>query len=101
MRAALDGAVDAVVFLGLGAVERVIGAFELYAPLVPVDSYVVVENTVVNGRPVESGFGPGPYEAVVNILGRHREFMADPSFERYTLTFNKGGFLRRVRPSPA
>ena len=99
VRAALGGMADAVVFLGLGAVERVIGAFELYAPLVPVDSYVVVENTVVNGRPVESGFGPGPYEAVVNILGRHREFMADPAFERYTLTFNKGGFLRRVGSS--
>jgi cephalosporin hydroxylase len=100
VRAALgEVAADAVVFLGLGAVERVIGAFELYAPLVPVDSYVVVENTVVNGRPVEPGFGPGPYEAVVGILGRHHEFMADPAFERYTLTFNKGGFLRRVRPS--
>jgi cephalosporin hydroxylase len=90
---------ESLVFLGLGAVERVIGAFELYAPLVPVDSYVVVENTVVNGRPVESAFGPGPFEAVVNILGRHREFMADPTFERHTFTFNKGGYLRRVGPS--
>jgi cephalosporin hydroxylase len=59
----------------------------------------VVENTVVNGRPVESAFGPGPFEAVVNILGRHREFMADPTFERHTFTFNKGGYLRRVGPS--
>jgi cephalosporin hydroxylase len=99
VRAAVGDAADAVVFLGLGAVERVVFAFELYAPLVPVDSYVVVENTVVNGRPVESGFGPGPYEAVVGILGRHGEFLADPRFERYTLTFNKGGFLRRLRPS--
>lgn len=99
VRSAFGDAVDAVVFLGLGAVERVIAAFELYAPFVAVDSFVVVENTVVNGRPVESGFGPGPHEAVVSILGRHREFMVDPSFERYTLTFNKGGFLRRVRPS--
>ena len=75
----LTGAgLDALVFLGLGAVERVISVFERYASLVPVGSYVVVENTVVNGRPTASGFGPGPYEAVVNILGRHREFVADP-----------------------
>jgi cephalosporin hydroxylase len=101
VRGLLGEQADALVFLALGAVERVIGAFELYAPFVPVDSYVVVENTVVNGRPVESSFGPGPFEAVVNILGRHREFMADPTFERHTLTFNKGGFLRRVSPTPA
>jgi cephalosporin hydroxylase len=94
-----DGAAtepDALVFLGLGAVLRVVGAFEHYAPLVPIGGYVVVENTVVNGRPVASAFGPGPYEAVVNILGRHREFVADPTCERYTLTFNRGGFLKRV-----
>ena len=89
----------AVVFLGLGAVLRVVAAFEHYAPYVPVGSYVVVENTVVNGRPVASAFGMGPWEAVNTILERHREFMSDPRFERYTVTFNKGGFLKRTAPS--
>jgi cephalosporin hydroxylase len=88
---------DALVFLGLGHVTRVVGAFERYAPLVPVGGYVVVENTVVNGRPVVSGFGPGPHEAVVTILGRHPDFVADPAGERYTLTFNRGGYLKRVQ----
>jgi cephalosporin hydroxylase/GT2 family glycosyltransferase len=87
---------DALVILGLGHVTRVVGAFERYAPLVPVGGYVVVENTVVNGRPVVSGFGPGPHEAVVTILGRHPDFVADPAGERYTVTFNRGGFLKRV-----
>ena len=90
---------DAVVFLGLGPVARVVAAFEQYAPLVGVGSYVVVENTIVNGRPVASGFGPGPFEAVVDILGRHREFFADPTYERYTLTFNRNGYLRRMAPT--
>jgi cephalosporin hydroxylase len=87
----------ALVILGLGDVTRVISAFELYAPLVSVGSYMVVENTVVNGRPAESSFGPGPHEAVVAILGRHDDFVPDPAAERYTVTFNRGGFLRRVR----
>jgi cephalosporin hydroxylase len=87
----------ALVILGLGDATRVVSAFELYAPLVPVGSYVVVENTVVNGRPADSGFGPGPHEAVVAILGRHNDFVADPAGERYTLTFNRGGYLRRLR----
>ena len=86
----------AAVFLSLGAVARVVAAFEAYAPLVPVGSYFVVENTVVNGRPVHSGFGPGPHEAVLDILTRRRDFFADPTYERYTLTFNRSGFLKRM-----
>jgi cephalosporin hydroxylase len=57
---------------------------------------VVVETPVVTGRPVASGFGPGPHEAVVAILGRHGDFVPDPVGERYTVTFNRGGFLRRI-----
>jgi cephalosporin hydroxylase len=86
----------AMVFIGLGAQSRVTAAFERYAPLVPVGSYVVVENTIVNGRPVASAFGPGPFEAVVDILGRHPDFVADPGPERYAITFNRSGYLKRV-----
>ena len=90
-------AAEALVILGVGHVTRVVDAFEHYAPLVPVGGYVVVENTVVNGRPVVSGFGPGPHEAVVTILGRHPDFVADRTRERYTVTFNGGGYLRRAQ----
>jgi cephalosporin hydroxylase len=93
------GSASAVVFIGLGAIDRVTAAFEAYAPLVPVDSYVVVENTVVNGRPVAPGFGPGPHEAVSQLLQRHRGFVPDVAFERYTITFNKHGYLRRTSTS--
>jgi cephalosporin hydroxylase/GT2 family glycosyltransferase len=88
---------DALVIVGLGAMGRVVAAFEHYAPLVPVGGYVVVENTVVNGRPAGAGFGPGPYEAVEAILGRTGEFVPDPAGERYMLTFNRSGYLKRVR----
>ena len=92
-----QGPPSALVIVGLGEVRRVVAAFECYAPLVPVGSYAVVENTVVNGRPVASGFGPGPHEAVVDILARHGDFVPDPAGERYTVTFNRGGFLKRIR----
>jgi cephalosporin hydroxylase len=98
--AALAGAEpDALVLLGLGGIGRVVAAFDRYAPLVGVGGYVVVENTVVNGRPAAPGFGPGPHEGVVAILQRHREFAADPALERYTVTFNRNGYLRRLAPS--
>jgi cephalosporin hydroxylase/glycosyltransferase involved in cell wall biosynthesis len=88
---------DALVMLGLGGMGRVLAAFERYASLVPVGGYVVVENTVVNGRPAGAGFGPGPYEAVEAILGRSGDFVPDPAGERYMLTFNRNGYLKRVR----
>ncbi|NLD78670.1 MAG: glycosyltransferase, partial [Acidimicrobiales bacterium] len=71
--------------------------FERYAPLVPVGSYVVITDTIVNGHPVWAGFGPGPAEAVKQILARNGKFAVDPSMEKYALSFNPSGYLRRVR----
>jgi cephalosporin hydroxylase len=92
------GCGNAVVVLGACA-DRAVTArqFEAYADLVGVGSYVVVTDTVVNGRPVWPSFGPGPFEAVKQILNFHGEFVADPDMEKYALSFNPGGFLRRVR----
>jgi cephalosporin hydroxylase len=75
---------------------RIEGEFNVYAPLVPIGSYVIVENTIVNGHPVWPGFGPGPLEAVKRILAQHGEFVADTTMERYGLTFNPNGFLKRT-----
>lgn len=94
----LVGGGNAVVFLG-GCAGRAPTAaqFEAYADVVGAGSYVVVTDTVVNGRPVWPSFGPGPGEGVKLILGRHGEFVADPEMEKYGLSFNPGGFLRRVK----
>jgi cephalosporin hydroxylase len=70
--------------------------FELLAPLVPVGSYVIVEHTVLNGFPVDASFGPGPHEAIRRLMNLHGEFLADTARERHALTFNQGGFLRRI-----
>jgi cephalosporin hydroxylase len=70
--------------------------FESFAPLVPVGSYVIVEHTVLNGFPVDASFGPGPHEALRRLMNLHGEFLADSTRERHALTFNQGGFLRRI-----
>jgi cephalosporin hydroxylase len=75
---------------------NVLSAFRNLSPLVPEGSYVVVEDTIINGHPVWTGFGPGPWEAVEKIT-QEGEFAPDSSLERYVLTFNPGGFLKRVR----
>lgn len=70
--------------------------FEAYASNVGIGSYVVVAETIVNGHPVWPAFGPGPAEAVKQILRGHGEFAPDPLKQKYSLSFNPGGFLRRV-----
>jgi cephalosporin hydroxylase len=70
--------------------------FEAFAPLVPVGSYLIVEHTVLNGFPVDASFGPGPHEALRQLMNLHGEFLADTTRERHALTFNQGGFLRRI-----
>jgi cephalosporin hydroxylase/glycosyltransferase involved in cell wall biosynthesis len=80
-----------------GSVLRTIDEFHAYHGLVPVGSYVIVEETIVNGHPVWPGFGPGPFEATKRILAASGNFAADPKMEKFALTFNPSGFLRRLR----
>lgn len=69
---------------------------EAYAPLVSPGCYLVVEDTIVNGRPVLPEHGPGPAEAIDQwMAAADRPFDIDLDRERYLLTTNKGGWLRR------
>lgn len=67
-----------------------------YADLVTPGSFLVVEDTNVNGNPILPAFGPGPAEAVAAFLADHPEFEADALPERYLSSMHPGGWLRRV-----
>ena len=71
----------------------------IYAPLVTVGQFLVVEDTNINGHPVAIDWkgGPGPHAAVETFLQGYPEFERDPLAERYLLTMHPGGWLRRVR----
>jgi cephalosporin hydroxylase len=68
----------------------------VYAPLVTPGSFVVVEDTNVNGNPVLPEHGPGPREAVDAFLAGHRDFERDPLPERFLISMHPGGWLRRI-----
>ncbi len=87
---------NAMLILGLAPRRRLLTLFDLYAPLVPVGSYVVFEETITNGNPVWPGMGPGPNDAVKEIRKRSADFVPDPALEKLGLTFNPGGFLKRM-----
>ena len=81
--------------------DHVLAELQAYAPLIRPGGYLIVEDTNLGGRPVQPDFGPGPAEAVEAFLAAHPEFEADHSREKFHVSFNAGGYLRRNgRPSP-
>ena len=66
-----------------------------YSPLVQPGDYLIVEDTNVNGHPTRPDFGPGPMEAVDRFLSQNEDFAVDTRCERFMLTLNPGGYLRR------
>jgi cephalosporin hydroxylase len=85
-----------LVFLDSGhGKDHVLAELRAYAPLVTPGSYLIVEDTNLNGHPVETHHGPGPAEAVAEFLEGNETFVRDESREKFFLTFNPGGFLRK------
>jgi cephalosporin hydroxylase len=68
-----------------------------YSPLVSRGSYIVVEDTNLDGVPVFPNEFPGPFAAVVKFLadGGDRDFEQDLRREQSGTTFYPGGWLRR------
>ncbi|MGH2738454.1 MAG: CmcI family methyltransferase [Actinomycetota bacterium] len=78
------------------SMSHVLSELRAYSDLVSVGSYLLVEDTNINGNPVLSSFGPGPMEAVERFLEENRAFEPDRSREKFLLTFNPKGFLRKI-----
>jgi len=85
---------------------HVLNELRLYSPLVSGGSYLIVEDSNINGHPVLPEFGPGPAEAIEQFLADSQGFQVDRSREKLFLTFNPGGYLHKAaetqaEPAPA
>jgi cephalosporin hydroxylase len=76
--------------------EHVLREMAIYSRFVSRGNYLVVEATNRNGHPVLPDFGPGPMEAVQEFLTRNSNFIGDQEKEKFILTFNPKGYLRKV-----
>jgi cephalosporin hydroxylase len=77
--------------------QHVLNELAAYAPLVTVGSYLIVQDTDINGHPVARTFGPGPMEALAEFLAANRDFVPDRGRERLMFTQNPNGYLKRIR----
>lgn len=79
--------------------EHVLQELQSYGPLVSPGSYIVVEDTNMDGIPLYPDFGPGPMAAVEEFLKTDvgSSFEVDRSREAFVMTFNPGGWLKRAR----
>jgi len=80
--------------------EHVLAEIEAYRSLLQVGDYLIVEDTNVNGHPTFPEYGPGPMEAVDQFLAGNDEFAIDERCERFLMTLNPRGYLRRVKQAP-
>ncbi|WP_314591437.1 CmcI family methyltransferase [Paenibacillus terrigena] len=77
--------------------QHVLNEMNLYHPLVSIGSYLIVEDTNINGHPVLPDFGPGPMEAVQDFLLQSEDFIIDSSRQKHLLTMHPNGYLKKIK----
>ena len=77
--------------------DHVINEMKIYGKLVSKGSYMIVEDSNINGHPVYPNFGEGPYEAITEFLKTSDEFIIDKEKEKFFFSFNPNGYLKKIK----
>jgi len=77
--------------------NHVLRELKEYSKFVSKGSYLIAEDTNINGHPVRPDFGPGPWEAVEKFFKEDNSFIVDSSKEKFPFSFNPRGFLLKIK----
>lgn len=69
-----------------------------YSKFVSLGSYFIVEDGLVDvfEEPIKAGIKEGPLVAIEEFLKINHDFVVDEECERYILTYNPSGYLKRI-----
>lgn len=76
---------------------HVLNELKIYSKFVSKGSYLIVEDSNINGHPVLPNFGLSPMEAIKDFLKENKNFIIDKTKEKFFLTFNPNGYLKRIK----
>lgn len=76
---------------------HVLNELRVYHKFVSLGYYLIVEDSNLNGHPIRKEFGPGPMEAIKEFIRENESFKIDKSKEKYFMTQNPNGFLKKVK----
>jgi len=93
---ARDGGPVVVILDSDHSEKHVYDELTAYADLVTVGSYMIVEDTNVNGHPAFPEHGPGPMEALDRFIAERDDFVVDDTKHKFHMTFNPRGVLKKV-----
>lgn len=75
--------------------ENTLNVLRRYSTLLTVGDYFIVEDSICH-HGLEVGPKPGPYEAIEAFLNENKAFESDRNRERFLITWNPKGYLRRI-----
>jgi cephalosporin hydroxylase len=76
--------------------ENTLNVLRTFSPLVTEESWFIIEDSICH-HGLDEGPNPGPYEAIETFVKENKNFEVDRSKERFIITWNPKGYLRRIK----
>lgn len=76
--------------------DNTLNVLRLYSTLLKSGDHLIVEDSICH-HGLDVGPDPGAYEAIEAFLQENADFVSDRSRERFLITWNPKGYLKRIR----